>query len=66
MREETYGAVSGFLAGILNALAVGPLDVVKVSQNSAKNRAVETGDTCRFNAISYKGKGTDDCSPIVA
>ena len=31
MRDETLGAVSGFLAGILNALAVGPLDVVKVS-----------------------------------
>ena len=31
MKEESFGAVAGFLAGILNALAVGPLDVVKVS-----------------------------------
>ena len=30
MKEESFGAVAGFLAGILNALAVGPLDVVKV------------------------------------
>jgi hypothetical protein len=31
MKEESFGAVAGFFAGILNALAVGPLDVVKVS-----------------------------------
>jgi hypothetical protein len=38
MKEESLGAASGFLAGILNALAVGPLDVVKVSSGTKASR----------------------------
>jgi solute carrier family 25 folate transporter 32 len=32
MNEEAYGTVAGFFAGVLNAFAVGPLDVVKARQ----------------------------------